>query len=83
MFVKWKKHSKVRFAERAAMLGINYGDIEFEVRKQKVKVELGNGKIKTIFIVGDFFITVIKIEDFERIYIITIWVCANCFVGFV
>ena len=48
MFVRWSIHSKERFAERAAMLGINYGDIEFEVKKQEFKLLVDGKKFKSI-----------------------------------
>ena len=49
MIVKWKQHAKEKFLERALQLGINYGDVEFEIKKQEVKLPQEGNKIKTIF----------------------------------
>ncbi|MBU1930447.1 hypothetical protein KJ972_02995 [Candidatus Micrarchaeota archaeon] len=49
MLIRWSRHSKQRFAERAAKLGINYGEIELAVKKQKVKLKEGKKKIQNNF----------------------------------
>jgi len=73
MFVKWRKHSRERFAQRMAQFGINYGDIEFEIKRQEVKFFLGGKKFKTIFKIGNLFITAIKVESPEMIFVLTLW----------
>ena len=40
MLVRWSRHAKARFAERAVSLGINYGDIEFAIKKQRVRIKV-------------------------------------------
>ena len=65
MFIRWSRHAKEKFAERAVKYGINYGDIEFEVKKQKVKLHEGKDKFRTIFRVGENILTAIKIEKKE------------------
>jgi len=52
MIVRWSHHAKVRFAERAASFCINYGDIEFEIKKQTVKIKETANRYKTIFEAG-------------------------------
>jgi len=73
MIIQWKQHAKEKFAERAIKSGINYGDIEFEIKKQEVKIQQGKNKYKTIFKIQKILITVIKIEKNEKIGIITMW----------
>ena len=73
MLVRWSLHSKHRFAERAAMLGINYGEIELAVKKQLVRVNEGKGKIKTIFKIGESMLTAVKLENRDFIHVLTLW----------
>ena len=73
MLVSWSRHSKQRFAERAAKIGLNYGDIEFEIKKQRVKVKQGGNKFKTTFCVGKEFLTAVKTENKEYIHVLTLW----------
>jgi hypothetical protein len=73
MFISWSKHAKIRFAERVIKDGINYGDIEFEIKRQKVKVKEEKNKFKTIFKIGQNFLTAIKIEKKDFIHVLTIW----------
>ncbi len=73
MIVRWSRHAKEKFAERAVKLGINYGDIEFEIKKQRIKLNEGNSKFKTIFKTGENILTAIKIEKKEFMHILTLW----------
>lgn len=73
MLVRWSRHSKQRFAERAAKDGINYGEIELEIKKQSVKIKEEENKIKTIFKIGKNFLTAIKIETKDFIHVLTLW----------
>ncbi|MEK6972517.1 MAG: hypothetical protein AABW72_00565 [archaeon] len=73
MDVFWSHHAKQMFAERAARLGINYAEIELEVKKQKIKLKEEMNKIKTIFKVGNSFLTAIKIEKESFIHVLTLW----------
>jgi len=74
MLVRWSLHAKHRFAERAAKLGINYGNIEFEIKKQKVKFkEPEKNKFKTIFKISENMFTAVKIETKEFIHVLTLW----------
>jgi len=63
----------LRFAERAVALGINYGDIEFEIKRQLVKIKIEKNKFKTIFETGGKLLTAIKIETKEFIHVLTLW----------
>lgn len=72
MIVSWTRHARVRFTERVTKYDINYGDIEFEVKRQKVKIK-EKDKIKTIFPINPIFITVVKKETKEYIYVLTLW----------
>lgn len=72
MIVSWSLHAQDRFAERILKYNINYGDIEFEVKRQKVKIKEEN-KIKTIFRINPIFITVVKKETKDYIYVLTLW----------
>ncbi|MFH1588770.1 MAG: hypothetical protein ABIA76_05530 [Candidatus Diapherotrites archaeon] len=73
MLVRWSLHAKHRFAERAAKLGIPYGEIELEIRKQKVKIKEGKNKFKTIFKIEDGLLTAVKIEKKDFIHVLTLW----------
>lgn len=73
MMVRWSWHAKHRFAERAIRLGINYGDIEFEIKKQAVKITEGDNRFKTIFKAGDSLLTAVKIETSEYLHVVTLW----------
>ena len=73
MLVRWSLHAKHRFAERAIKLGINYGDIEFEIKKQEVKIKEELNKFKTIFKTGNSILTAVKIETKEYIHVLTLW----------
>ena len=73
MIVKWKQHAKEKFLERALQLGINYGDVEFEIKKQEKKIPQEKNKIKTIFKIRENLITIIKIENKKGIFVITLW----------
>jgi hypothetical protein len=73
MFIIWSKHAKIRFAERAIKDGINYRDIEFEIKRQEVKIKEEKNKFKTIFKIGQNFLTTIKIEKKNFIHVLTLW----------
>ncbi|MDP2666818.1 MAG: hypothetical protein Q8P05_04965 [Candidatus Diapherotrites archaeon] len=75
MLVSWSRHAKLRFAERALLYGVNYGDIELEIKRQIVKIAEGKNKFKTIFPVldGKILLTAAKIETNEYIHILTLW----------
>lgn len=72
MIVSWTRHARVRFTERATKHNINYGDIEFEVKRQKVKIK-DEDKIKTIFKTNSIFMTVVKKETKDYILVLTLW----------
>ncbi len=72
MIVTWSLHAQDRFIERVAKYNINYGDVEFEVKKQKVKIK-EEDKIKIIFKIPPIFLTIIKKETKEYILILTLW----------
>ncbi|HIH15959.1 MAG TPA: hypothetical protein HA252_00980 [Candidatus Diapherotrites archaeon] len=72
--VCWTAHAQLRFAEKAAKYGINYGDIEMEVVRQKVRLrEPGKDKFKTIFKVLNCFLTVVKVERKNLVHVLTLW----------
>lgn len=73
MFVRWSLHAKHRFAERAVKLGINYGDIEFEIKKQRFKIKEGQNKFKTVFAIQDVMLTAIKLENPKFVHVLTLW----------
>lgn len=73
MRVRWTIHSHESFGTRALILGINYGDIELEIKKQSFKIRIEGNKFKTIFMVQKALFTVIKIEIGDRIKILTLW----------
>jgi adenylate kinase len=75
MLVLWSRHAKLRFAERVLMYGINYGDIELEIKRQKVKVKEGKNKFKTIFPIENqkMLLTALKKEKNEYIHVLTLW----------
>ena len=61
------------FAERAVKLGINYGEIEFLIKKQEVKIKEAENRFKTVFKIMNDFMTAIKIEKKEFIHVVTLW----------
>jgi hypothetical protein len=73
MLIRWSKHSKERFAERAIKDGINYGEVEYEIKKQKVKIKEDENKFKTIFKIKKNYLTAIKLENQEYIHVLTLW----------
>jgi len=73
MLVRWSLHAKHRFAERAIKLGIGYGDIEFEIKKQKVKVKEGKNKFKAVFEIRGVLLTAAKFENRKFIHVLTLW----------
>lgn len=73
MLIRWSLHAKHRFAERAAKYGINYGEIELEIKKQRAKAKLDKNKYKTIFKIADIILTAVKIETNDFIHVITLW----------
>lgn len=73
MLVRWSRHAKQRFAERAAKYGLNYGDLELEVKKQKVRIREEKNKVRTIFRIQDNILTVVKIESKDFIHVLTLW----------
>ncbi|MBI5884903.1 hypothetical protein HZB89_02275 [archaeon] len=73
MLVRWSLHAKHRFAERAAKHGLNYGDLELEIKNQKVKIKEGNGRFKTVFEAGGIILTAAKIETRDFIHVLTLW----------
>ena len=73
MFVRWSLHAKHRFAERAIKLGVNYGDIEFEIKKQKFKVRVEKNKFKTVFAIRDVLLTAVKLENRKFVHVLTLW----------
>jgi hypothetical protein len=73
MQVNWTRHAKWRFAERAAKQGINYGDIEFEIKKQSVKIPIVDNKFRTIFKSGNNLLTAVKVEKNDFIHVLTLW----------
>lgn len=73
MLIRWSLPAKQRFAERAAKLGLNYGEIELEVKKQKVKVKEGKDRFKTIFKIGNAILTAVKMETRKFIHVLTLW----------
>ncbi|MEM0359864.1 MAG: hypothetical protein QXK06_00825 [Candidatus Diapherotrites archaeon] len=73
MIVRWTLHAKHMFAERAAMLGLNYGEIELAIKKQEVKIKEENDKCKTIFGIQNTILTAVKAEKPGLIYVLTLW----------
>lgn len=73
MFVRWSRHAKQRFAERAVAFGINYGDIEIEIKRQKVKIREAENRFRTIFEAGKKVLTAVKIETRGFIHVLTLW----------
>ena len=75
MLVSWSRHAKLRFAERALLYGINYGDIELEIKRQIVKITEGKNKFKTIFPIAyqNILLTAVKVENKEYIHVLTLW----------
>lgn len=75
MLVSWSRHAKLRFAERALIYGVNYGDIELEIKRQRVKMIEGKNKFKTIFPIQNqkMLLTAVKKETKEYIHVLTLW----------
>lgn len=73
MLVRWSRHAKWRFAERAICLGINYGGIEFEIKRQIVKISIAKNKFKTVFEIGSKVFTAVKVEKKDFIHVLTLW----------
>jgi hypothetical protein len=73
MSISWSRHAKIRFAERAIKTGINYGDIELEIKKQEIKIKQEKNKFKTIFKIGKDFLTATKIDKKDFIHVLTLW----------
>lgn len=73
MIIVWTRHSRERFFERLLIYGINLGEVEQNVLKQKVKQKQKEGTIKTVFKVLDCYFTVIKEETRKYINIVSIW----------
>lgn len=73
MLVRWSKHAKYRFAERATKFGLNYGEIEQSVKKQEIKIKEEKNKFKTIFELQGVILSVIKIETKKFIHVLTMW----------
>jgi hypothetical protein len=73
MLIQWKIHARDKFLERVLQLGLNYGDVEHEIKKQRIKLLQEDGKIKTIFKIDEIILTVIKVETKNKINVITIW----------
>jgi len=73
MLVRWSRHAKEMFAERAVKLGINYGEIELIIKKQEVKIKEVENKFKTVFKIMNDMLTAVKIETKEFIHIVTLW----------
>ncbi|MEI8364417.1 MAG: hypothetical protein WCF78_03090 [archaeon] len=72
MIIRWSLHAQDRFCERALILGLNYGDIEYYIKEQKIKIK-EKDNIKTIFNIDQFVLTAIKKETKDYIYVITLW----------
>ncbi|MCX6804310.1 MAG: hypothetical protein NTY48_07150 [Candidatus Diapherotrites archaeon] len=72
MLVRWGMHAKQRFLERVLMHGLDYGDFEFKLNAQVVKIREGN-LVRTIFEVNGIVFTVIKEETTSYIEVITMW----------
>jgi hypothetical protein len=73
MDVEWSRHAREKFLMRSMLYGVNYGDVEFEIKRQIVKQKQEGNKIKTIFYLMNRHFTVIKSETKTLIEVITIW----------
>jgi len=73
MIVRWSRHSKERYLERELKYGLTYDEMELEIIRQKIRVEIGRKKFKTIFKIGGNFITIVKAENDKKITVLTIW----------
>ena len=73
MIVNWTRHAKQRYAERAARCGLNYGELEQAIKKQEFRIKELKDKIKTIFKIQNNFMTAVKTESKEQIYVLTLW----------
>ncbi len=72
MIIRWSLHAQDRFCERALVLGINYGDIEYNIKEQRIKIK-EKENTKTIFNVDKYILTAIKKENKDYIHVITLW----------
>ena len=72
MILTWTKHARLRYAERALKYNLNYGDLELEIKEQRVKVKQNNN-IKTIFQINNSFFTAIKKETNDYLLVLTVW----------
>jgi hypothetical protein len=72
MVVTWTKHARLRYAERALKYNLTYGDLELELKKQRVKLKQNNN-IKTIFQINNSFFTAIKKETNDYLLVLTVW----------
>jgi hypothetical protein len=73
MLIRWSRHAKQRFAERAAKFGFNYGEIELAVKKQEFKLRESKNRFKTIFKIKDRPLTAVKVETKKFIHVLTLW----------
>jgi hypothetical protein len=74
MIVVWSRHARQRFLERSSLYGLNFGEVELNVLRQKVKIKQSEkNTIKTIFKSNKQFFTVIKKETRELINVVSIW----------
>ncbi|HLC92523.1 MAG TPA: hypothetical protein VJH23_02340 [archaeon] len=73
MRVDWSFHAKERWLEKFGHHGIYFQDVEDHIIVQKIRILEGEGKFRTIFKIGNSFVTAIKIEKEKKIKVITIW----------
>jgi len=73
MQVIWTRHARQRFFERSLKYGINYGEVEQNVIKQRVKEKQKEGTVKTVFKIMEYYFTVIKEEAKKYINVVSIW----------
>ncbi len=73
MLIRWSRHSKQRYAERAAKYGLNYGELELAVKKQEFRIKEAKNKFKTIFKIKDNILSAVKVESKEFIHVLTLW----------
>lgn len=74
MEVKWKLHADDRFWQRILRLGIERDELNYEIKRQKVRfIQLSNQTIKTIFCINNMIITAIKTENEKVIHVLTMW----------
>jgi hypothetical protein len=73
MNIVWTRHSRQRFFERSLKYGINYGEVEQNILRQKVKQKQKHGTVKTVFKIMEYHFTAIKEETKKYINVISIW----------